>query len=211
MPSLEIYHAQLSKAEDSRWSRTLRQVQTFPEGHLDEQISERGLRRAIPPTGISYAEFVGMRPRTMSQMHFRKEGRIVILRDDKKIEYPELEKGEKKKKGKGKGRLPLHLINIKDVDPLKLKWEASWNKQNEPDKGSGRSNCRAFDRETLTHMVESNMIERAVELEEDPSTVKARIPPDEVPVHPSKKGKGGELKRGKAEHLDSVSRTRELD
>ena len=121
MPSLEIYHAQLSKAENSRWSRTLRNVQTFPEGHLDEQISERGLRKATPPTGISYAEFVGMRPRTMSQMHFRKEGRLVILRDDKKIEYPELEKGEKKKKkGKGKGKVPLHLINIKDVDPLKL-------------------------------------------------------------------------------------------
>ena len=93
---------------------------TFPEGHLDEQIGERGLRKAIPPTGISYAEFVGMRPRTMSQMHFRKEGRIVIFRDDKKIDYPELEKGEKKKKGKGKGKLPLNLINIKDIDPLKL-------------------------------------------------------------------------------------------
>ena len=81
MPSLETYHAQLSPAENSRWSRTLRMVQTFPEGHLDEQISERGLRKALPPTGISYAEFVGMRPRTMSQMHFRKEGRLVILRD----------------------------------------------------------------------------------------------------------------------------------
>ena len=86
-----------------------------PEGHLDEQIGERGLRKAI-----SYAEFVGMRPRTMSQMHFRKEGRIVIFRDDKVVDYPErsVEKGEKgKKKGKGKGKLPLHLINIKDVDP----------------------------------------------------------------------------------------------
>ena len=93
MPSLEIYHAQLSPAENSRWPRTLRDVQTFPEGHLDEQISERGLRKALPPTGISYAEFVGMRPRTMSQMHFRKEGRIVILRDDKKIEYTEAGKG----------------------------------------------------------------------------------------------------------------------
>ena len=103
MPSLETYHAQLSPAENSRWSRTLRMLQTFPEGHLDEQISERGLRKALPPTGISYAECVGMRPRTMSQMHFRKEGRIVILRDDKKIEHPELEKGDKKK-GKGRER-----------------------------------------------------------------------------------------------------------
>ena len=130
MPSLEIYHAQLSPAENSRWSRTLRNVQTFPEGHLDEQISERGLRKALPPTGISYAEFVGMRARTMSQMHFRKEGRLVILRDDQKVDYPELEKRDKKKgKGKGKGKTPLNLINITDVDPQKLKWEALWNKQ----------------------------------------------------------------------------------
>ena len=126
----------------------------------------------------------------MSQMHFRKEGRLVILRDDKKIEYPELEKGEKKKKGKGKGKTPLNLINIKDVDPQKLKWEASWNKQNEPHKGSGRSNYRAFNKELLTYLVESNMMERAIELDEDPSAVKARIPPDEVPVHPSKEGEG---------------------
>ena len=210
MPSLEIYHAQLSPAENGRWSRTLQDVQTFTEGHLDEQISERGLRKAIPPTCVSYAEFVGMRPRTMSQMHFRKEGKLVIIRDDRKNEYPEFEKekGDKKKKGKGKSRMPLHLINIKDVDPLKLKWEASWSKQNEPHKGSGRSNYRAFNKETLTSLVESNMIERAIELDEDPSTVKARIPPDEVPVHPSKKGKGSDNKRAKGEHLDSIENKR---
>ena len=52
------------------------------------------------------------------------------------------------------------------------------------------------------------MMECAIELDEDPSTVKARIPPDEVPVHPSKKGKGGDLKRGKAEHLDLVKNKR---
>ena len=99
MPSLEIYHAQLSPHENSRWSRRLRDVQTFPEGHLDEQISERGLRKAIPPTGISYAEFVGMRPRTMSQMPFRKEGRLTIIRDDRQDHYPEPERGEKGEKG----------------------------------------------------------------------------------------------------------------
>ena len=160
MPSLEIYHAQLSPAEDSRWSHTFKQVQVFPEGHLDEQISERRLRKAIPPTGISFAEFVGVRPRTMSQMLFRKDGRIVIFRDDKVEEYPEpTGKGDAKKKGKGKGRFPLQLINIKDVDPLKLKWEPAWNKQNEPHKGSGRSNYRAFSKELLTCLLESNMME----------------------------------------------------
>ena len=208
MPSLEIYHAQLSKAEQGRWSRTLRQVQTFPEGHLDEQIGERGLRKAIPPTGISYAEFVGMRPRTMSQMHFRKEGRLVILRDDKRIEFPELEKGEKKKKGKGKGKTPLSQIDIKNVDPQKLKWEPLWNKNNDPHKGSGRANSRTFSKETLTYLVESMLTEQALELEEDPTAVRARIPPDQVPVHPSKKGKGGDNKRSKAEHLDTVETKR---
>ena len=52
------------------------------------------------------------------------------------------------------------------------------------------------------------MMERAIELDEDPSTVRARIPPDEVPVHPTKKGKGGDLKRGKGEHLDSIENKR---
>ena len=52
------------------------------------------------------------------------------------------------------------------------------------------------------------MVERAIELEEDPSTVKARIPPDEVPVHPSKKGKSGDNKRTKGEHLDSIENKR---
>ena len=113
----------------------------------------------------------------MSQMHFRKEGRLVILRDDKKLDYPELEKGDKKKgKGKGKGKTPLNLINIADVDPQKLKWEALWNKQNEPHKGSGRSNYRAFNKEILTYWVESNMRERAMELDEDPSAVKGTDP-----------------------------------
>ena len=109
--------------ENSRWSRRLRDVQTFPEGHLDEQISERGLKKAIPPTGISYAEFVGMRPRTMSQMPFRKEGKLTIIRDDRKDTYTEPEKGEKgergdkKKKGKGKGKLPLYMIKHQGCRP----------------------------------------------------------------------------------------------
>ena len=209
MPSLEIYHAQLSPHENSRWSRTLREVQTFPEGHLDEQIGERGLRKAIPPTGISYTEFVGMRPRTMSQMPFRKEGKLIIIRDDRRDNYPEFEKGEnKKKKGKGKGKLPLALVNIKDVDPLKLKWEPAWNKDNDPHKGRGRSNYRGFNRETLYSLVETIMIDQAIESGDDPSNVKVNIPPDEVPVHPTKKGKGGDNKRTKGDHLDSIENKR---
>ena len=214
MPSLEIYHAQLSPQENSRWSRRLRDVQTFPEGHLDEQIGERGLRKAIPPTGISYAEFVGMRPRTMSQMPFRKEGKLTIIRDDRQDNYPDLEKVEKgegrgkKKKGRGKGRLPLHMIKIKDVDPIKLRWEPAWNKDNEPHKGRGRSNYRAFSKEALYSLVETMMVDQAIANGDDPNDVRVVIPPDEVPVHPTKKGKGGENKRTKGEHLDSIENKR---
>ena len=214
MPSLEIYHAQLSPNENSRWSRRLRDVQTFPDGHLDEQISERGLRKAIPPTGISYAEFVGMRPRTMSQMPFRKEGKLTIIRDDRKDTYPDPEKGEKgergdkKKKGKGKGRLPLYMISIKDVDPLKLRWEPAWNKDNEPHKGRGRSNYRAFNKETLYSLVETMLMDQAIADGGDPTDIKVEIPPGEVPVHPTKKGKGGENKRTKGDHLDSIENKR---
>ena len=208
MPSLEIYHAQLSPHENSRWSRTLRDVQTFPEGHLDEQLSERGLKKS----GISYAEFVGMRPRTMPQMPFRKEGKLIIIRDDRRDNYPELEKGEKgenkTKKGKGKGKLPLALINIKDVDPLKLKWEPAWNKDNDPHKGRGRSNYRAFNKETLHSLVETMMVDQALASGDDPTDVKVHIPPDEVPVHPTKKGKGGDKKRTKGDHLDSIENKR---
>ena len=212
MPSLEVYHAQLSPEESKRWSRKIHTVQVFPEGHLDEQISERGLRKAIPPTGISYAEFVGMRPRTMSQMPFRREGRVIIYRDDKEVEFPEPTQtergGRNKRKGKGKGKVPLNLIPISEVDQLKLKWEASWNKQQEPHKGTGRSNYGAFDLPTLKMLVEAQKVEIAIENEEDPTKIVVPIPPDEVPVHPSKRGKGSNLKRDKSEHQDSVENKR---
>ena len=82
---------------------------------VDEQISERGLRKGLPPTGISYAEFVGMRPRTMSQLPFRKDGKLTIIRDDRQEHYPEPEKGEK---GGKKGR-------VKERASCPYKWLAS--------------------------------------------------------------------------------------
>ena len=105
VPSLEIYHAALSPG---KWTRTISSIQVFTEGHLDEQLSER---KAPPPTGLSYAEFVGMRPRTMSQMFFRTEdGKI-------NTDPPSTEKREKgKKKGKGRGEsFSTKYIPVEDV------------------------------------------------------------------------------------------------
>ena len=127
-------------------------------------LSERGLRRAMPPTAISYAEFVGMRPRTMSQMFFRTEdGKVSIHRDDKEV--------------------------------------------GEPHKGTGRSNYRAFERKTLKSLAESQNRDRAIELDEDPTKIVVTIPVDKVPVHPSNKGKGPNLKREKGEQ-DTVENKR---
>ena len=74
------------------------------------------------------------------------------------------------------------MINIKDVDPLKLRWEAAWNKDNEPHKARGRSNYRAFNKEILHSLVETMMI--AIADGDDPTDVKVYIPPDEVPRPP---------------------------
>ena len=41
------------------------------KGHLDDLLSERDLRKGLPPTGLSYAEFIGMRGRTLSFTSFR--------------------------------------------------------------------------------------------------------------------------------------------
>ena len=77
MPSLEVYHAWLSPAEMKKRRQPIATVLEFPEDHLDEQLGERGLRRALPPTGISYAEFFGMRALTMS--HMEKMGDTTYL------------------------------------------------------------------------------------------------------------------------------------
>ena len=100
------------------------------------------------------------------------------------------------------------MINIKDVDPRKLRWEPAWNKDNEPHKGRGRSNYRAFNKETLYSLVETMLIDQAIANGEDVTDIKVELPPDEVPVHPTKKGKGGENKRTKGDHLDSIENKR---
>ena len=79
-----------------------------------------------------------MRARTMSQMFFRGEdGKYTMYRDERNPDLmdppPAGEKGERgRKKDKGKGKTPLPLIPIEDVDPIKLRWQATFNRQQEP-------------------------------------------------------------------------------
>ena len=66
MPSLEIYHEDLSRQELRVWNHPIAEAQQFSEDHMDEHLSDRGLSTGLPPTNLSYAEFVGMRVRTLS-------------------------------------------------------------------------------------------------------------------------------------------------
>ena len=51
MPSLEVYHSQLSLAEDSRWSRTLRSVQTLVLASF-VILRKPGVRKHSPSQGL---------------------------------------------------------------------------------------------------------------------------------------------------------------
>ena len=65
MPSLEIYHEDLSRQELRVWNHPIAEAQQFSEDHMDEYLSDRGLTKGLPPTNLSYAEFVGMRVKTL--------------------------------------------------------------------------------------------------------------------------------------------------
>ena len=128
------------------------EAQRFNDDHLDDKLSNRALTKGLPPTNISYAEFVGMRVRTMSYMSFKSEqgeydvflpGRTpgILLNkgkgrgsdsDDESIPIKGKGKGKgKKKKGKGKGkeraggegRFNPTLVHPDNIDPLKLVWK----------------------------------------------------------------------------------------
>ena len=62
MPSLEIYHEDLSRQELKVWNHPVAEAQQFSEDHMDELLSDRGLNTGLPPTNLSYAEFVELSP-----------------------------------------------------------------------------------------------------------------------------------------------------
>ena len=126
MPSLEIYHEDLSPQELKVWNHSIIDAQQFSEDHMDHLLSDRALTRGLPPTNLSYAEFVGMRVKTLSILSFKndqKEYNVfkpnrtpnVLLGDEEGkgsdsddeailVKPKGKDKGKDKGKGKGKGK-----------------------------------------------------------------------------------------------------------
>ena len=73
MPSLEIYHEDLSPQELKVWNHSILDAQQFSESYMDEMLSNRALDKGLPPTNLSDAEFVGMRVKTLSFLSFKNE------------------------------------------------------------------------------------------------------------------------------------------
>ena len=144
MPSLEIYHEDLSRQELRVWNRPVAEAQQFSEDHMDEHLSDRALNTGLPPTNLSYAEFVGMRVRTLSFFSLKNDQKEYdifmpgltpdILQetgkgrgsdsDDEGIPVKGKGKGRKgkgkDKKGKGKGRGKFNPIHVGHLSQRRL-------------------------------------------------------------------------------------------
>ena len=55
------------------WNHSIIDAQQFSEDHMDHSLSDRALTRGLPPTNLSYAEFVGMRVKTLSILSFKND------------------------------------------------------------------------------------------------------------------------------------------
>ena len=148
MPSLEIYHEDLSPQELRVWNQSIIDAQQFSEDYVDELLSDRALNKGLPPTNLSYAEFVGMRVKTLSFLSFKNEQREydiflpgktpnVLLdtergrgsdSDDEAITVKGKGRGKgrgrdkSKGRGKGRGKFNPTLVHPDDIDPVKLVW-----------------------------------------------------------------------------------------
>ena len=200
MPSLEIYHEDLSRQELRVWNHPIAEAQQFSEDHMDEQLSDRGLNLALQPTNLSSAEFVGMRVKTLSFFSLKNDqkeydifmpgmspevlqeierGRGSDSDDEEAIPVKGKGKGKKgkgkEKKGKGKGRgkfSPLHA-NLDIIDPLRLVWTRL--PREAPAKGSGRKNYRALKPRTLYDWLHSIECKRVLAEGGDVSTVQINL------------------------------------
>ena len=121
---------------------------TFSEDHMDHLLSDRALTQGLPPTNLSYAEFVGMRVKTLSILSFKNdqkeynvflpdktpnvlleanEGRGSDSDDEAILVKPKGKgkgRGRDKPKGRGKGRGKFNPTHVppEDIDPEKLIW-----------------------------------------------------------------------------------------
>ena len=186
MPSLEIFHEDLSSQELKVWSHSIRDAQQFSEDHMDLLLSDRALTKGLPPTNLSYAEFVWMRVKTLSILSFKneqKEFNVFLAEriqdptmetdedkgsdsDDESIQVKSKNKGKgkgrgrdkQKGKGKGKGKVNPILIPVEDIDPVKLVWTPL--PKEEPAKGSGRNHYRALRPETFYQWLHTIEVKR---------------------------------------------------
>ena len=186
MPSLEIYHEDLSPQELRVWNHSIIDAQQFSEDYMDELLSDRALNKGLPPTNLSYAEFVGMRVKTLSFLSFKNDQKEydiflpgktpnVLLdterergsdSDDESIPVKGKGRGKgrgrDKSKGKGKrrGKFNPTLVRPDDIDPVKLVWTPL--PKEAPAKGSGRTNYRALRPETFYNWLHSNETKRVL-------------------------------------------------
>ena len=199
MPSLEIYHEDLSPQELKVWNHSIIDAQQFSEDHMDHLLSDRALTKGLPPTNLSYAEFVGMRVKTLSILSFKndqkeynvfmpnktpsvllgiEEGKGSDSDDESILVKPKgKDKGkgkgkgkDKKGKGKGRGKFNPTLVPPQDIDPEKLIWTPL--PKDAPAKGVGRSNYRALRPETYHNWVLGNRRSQAIIDGVDPDFVR---------------------------------------
>ena len=121
MPSLEIYHEDLSSQELKVWNHSIIDAQQFSEDYMDELLSDRALDKGLPPTNLSYVEFVGMRVKTLSFLSFKNEQKEydiflpgktpdVLLDTEKDRGSDSNDEGiPVKGKGKGKGKVKVKI------------------------------------------------------------------------------------------------------
>ena len=205
MPSLEICHEDLSKQELKVWNHSIIDAQQFSEDHMDHLLSDRALTKGLPPTNLSYAEFVGMRVKTLSILSFKNdqkeynvflpdktpdvlleanEGRGSDSDDEAILVKPKGRgkgRGRDKPKGRGKGRGKFNptLVPPEDTDPEKLIWTPL--PKETPAKGSGRTHYRALRPGTFYHWIRDNKVNQVVAEGGDPESVVINMADYELP------------------------------
>ena len=212
MPSLEIYHEDLSQQELKVWNHSIIDAQQFSEDYMDHLLSDRALTKGLPPTNLSYAEFVGMRVKTLSILSFKddqKEYNVflpdrtpnVLLdvnegkgsdSDDEAIHVKPKGRGKGrgrdrlKGKGKGRGKFNPTLVPPEDIDPERLIWTPL--PKEAPAKGSGRTNYRALRPGTFHDWIRDNKVKQVVADGGDPESVVINMADYELPdIMPSDK------------------------
>ena len=231
MPSLEIYHEDLSRQELKVWNHPITEAQQFSEGHMDEYLSDRGLTKGLLPTNLSYAEFVGMRVKTLSLFSLKNEQKEYDLflpgrtpevlqesdtgrgSDSNEEAIPVKGKGKGKKgkgkgkgRGKGRGKFNPQLVHPDNLDPLKLVWTPL--PREAPAKGSGRTNYRALKPRTLHDWLRTSECKRVLAEGGDVSTVQIDLSDYALPEHTTMDRKTKETPKRQREQTEEPEKKR---